>query len=164
MGAAPPARQPWRGSAPPQHPAARAGGSEHGIYLPYICRICPPPGSGTVALFWVASTAPLTQVSSPCVGIMAKAGSSGISVMRVDLDAATTTSADAHEAQWRSGVNRQAQPHAASHQKAASQAAAAKRKANAMVGEEKAAADRCRADRRNAAKRVKRAGRADVRG
>ena len=33
-----------------------------------------------------------------------KAG--GVSVMRADLDAATSTSTDAHEAQWRAGVNR----------------------------------------------------------
>ena len=31
MGAAPPARQPWRGSAAPWH---ATGGSEHGIYVP----------------------------------------------------------------------------------------------------------------------------------
>ena len=92
---------------------------------------------------------------------MAKHGPSGVSVMRSDLDAATSTSADAHEAQWRAGVNRQAQPQAISHQHAASQAAAEKRKATAMVGEEKAAADRLRADRRNAAKRAKRAAAAE---
>ena len=76
--------------------------------------------------------------------------------MRAELDAATSTSADTHEAQWRAGVNRQAQPAAASHQQAASRAAAAKRTATAMAGEEKAAADRRRADRRNEAKRARR--------
>ena len=57
---------------------------------------------------------------------MAKAGSAGVSVMRAELDAATSTSADAHEAQWRAGINRQLQPDAASHQLAASRAAAVK--------------------------------------
>ena len=88
---------------------------------------------------------------------MAKAGSDGISVMRAELDAATSTSADAHEARWRAGVNRQAQLAAASHQHAASQAAASKRKAMAKIGEEKAAAERRRADRRNEGKRARRA-------
>ena len=46
------------------------------------------------------------------------------------------------------GINRQLRPDAPSHQLAASRAAAAKRKATAMAGEEKAAADRARADRR----------------
>lgn len=88
---------------------------------------------------------------------MAKASSDGVSVIRVDLDASTSTAADVQEAQWRAGVNRQAQPGAISHQKAASQAAAAKRKAKAMSGAEKEAADRRNADRRNEAKRAKRA-------
>ena len=57
----------------------------------------------------------------------AKAGS-GISVMRADLDASTSTEVDAHEAQWRAGVNRQARPDAASQRRAASLAAAAKRR------------------------------------
>ena len=70
----------------------------------------------------------------------------GLSVMRADLDAATSTSADVQEAQWRAGVNRQAQPGAALHQHAASAAAAAKRVATAMTGDEKEAAERCRAD------------------
>ena len=61
------------------------------------------------------------------------------------------------DTRWLQGVNRQLQADAPSHQCAASQAAAAKRKANAMTGEEKAAAERARADRRNAAKRAKRA-------
>ena len=43
----------------------------------------------------------------------AKAGS-GVSVMRSDLDASTSTEVDAHEAQWRAGVNRQARPDAPS--------------------------------------------------
>ena len=81
----------------------------------------------------------------------------GVSVMRADLDAATSTTADTREAQWRAGVNRQAQPAAVSHQQAASQAAAVKRKANAMTGTEKESADRRRADRRNEAKRARRA-------
>ena len=81
----------------------------------------------------------------------------GLSVMRADLDASTSTSADVHEAQWRAGVNRQAQSDALSHQHVASRAAAAKRQASAMTGEVKAAADRANADRRNAAKRAKRA-------
>ena len=50
---------------------------------------------------------------------MSKAGSSGVSVMRADLDAVTSTSADAQEAQWRAGANRQAQPGAAAHQASA---------------------------------------------
>ena len=57
----------------------------------------------------------------------AKAGS-GISVMRADLDASTSTEVDAHEAQCRAGVNRQARPDAASQRRAASLAAAAKRR------------------------------------
>ena len=57
----------------------------------------------------------------------AKAGS-GVSVMRSDLDASTSTEVDAHEAQWRAGVNRQARPDAASQRRAASLAAAAKRR------------------------------------
>ena len=69
---------------------------------------------------------------------------------------------DTGEAQWRAGANRQAQPDAASHQQAASRAAAAKRTATAMTGEEKVAADRHRADRRNAAKRAKRAAAAEA--
>ena len=77
--------------------------------------------------------------------------------MRTDLDAATSMSADAHEAQWRAGVNRQAQPQAGSHQLAASRAAAAKRKANTISGAEKDAAQRRNAQRRNEAKRAKRA-------
>lgn len=64
---------------------------------------------------------------------------SGTSVMRVNLDAATSTSIDGQEAQWRAGVNRQAQPHARAHQVAASQAAAAKRTANAMPAYERLA-------------------------
>ena len=59
--------------------------------------------------------------------ISAKAGS-GISMMRSDLDASTSTEVDAHEAQWRAGVNRQARPDAASQRRAASLAAAAKRR------------------------------------
>ena len=54
----------------------------------------------------------------------AKAGS-GVSVMRSDLDASTSTEVDAHEAQCRAGVNRQARPDAASQRRAASLAAAA---------------------------------------
>ena len=46
----------------------------------------------------------------------AKAGS-GISVMRADLDASTSTEVDAHEAQWRAGVNRQARPDAPSQRR-----------------------------------------------
>ena len=78
-----------------------------------------------------------------------KAG--GVSVMRADLDAATSTSTDAHEAQWRAGVNRQAQPEALSHQQAASQAAAAKRKASAMSPEERKAKRTADQKRRRAA-------------
>ena len=77
--------------------------------------------------------------------------------MRADLDAATSMSADAHEAQWRAGVNRQAQPQAGSHQLAASRAAAAKRKANTIYGAAEDAAQRRNAQRRNEAKRAKRA-------
>ena len=88
---------------------------------------------------------------------MSKPVAAGVSVMRADLDAATSTSADVQEAQWRSGVNRQALPDAASHQQAASRAAADKRKATAMSGQEKAAAERRWVDHRNAAKRAKRA-------
>jgi len=88
---------------------------------------------------------------------MAKAGSAGVSVMRAELDAATSTSADAHEAQWRAGINRQLQPDAASHQLAASRAAAVKRTATALISAEKAAAERRRADRRNESKRARRA-------
>ena len=47
---------------------------------------------------------------------MAKDGTAGVSVMRAELDAATSSSADVQEAQWRAGVNRQAQPAAAEHQ------------------------------------------------
>ena len=51
----------------------------------------------------------------------AKAGS-GVSVMRSDPDASTSTEVDAHEAQWRAGVNPPSQ------RRAASLAAAAKRR------------------------------------
>ena len=37
-----------------------------------------------------------------------RAAAAGISVMRAELDAATSTSADVQEAQWRAGANRQA--------------------------------------------------------
>ena len=68
-----------------------------------------------------------TQPSSFCVATaqrlanprrhtMAKDGTAGVSVMRAELDAATSSSADVQEAQWRAGVNRQAQPAAAEHQ------------------------------------------------
>ena len=56
-------------------------------------------------------------------GIMSAKAGSGISVMRADLDASTSTEVDAHEAQWRAGVNRQARPDAASQRRAASLAA-----------------------------------------
>ena len=69
-----------------------------------------------------------------------------------DADDATT-----QDTRWLQGVNRQLRSDAPSHQQNASLAAVAKRKANAMTGEEKAAADRARADRRNEAKRAKRA-------
>ena len=58
-------------------------------------------------------------------GIMSAKAGSGISVMRSDFDASTSTEVDAHEAQWRAGVNRQARPDAASQRRAASLAAAA---------------------------------------
>ena len=61
-------------------------------------------------------------------GIMSAKAGSGVSVMRSDLDASTSTEVDAHEAQWRAGVNRQARPDAASQRRAASLAAAAKRR------------------------------------
>ena len=80
-------------------------------------------------------------------------GQPGVSVIRADLDAATSVGSDVHEAQWRSGVHRQAHPDAASHQRAASAAAATKRKAGSMAVEEKDAAERRRADRRNEGKR-----------
>ena len=51
-----------------------------------------------------------------CRGIMSAKAGSGISVMRPDLDASTSTEVDAHEAQWRAGVNRQARPDAASQE------------------------------------------------
>ena len=62
-----------------------------------------------------------------------------------------------NEAQWRAGINRQLQPDAASHQLAASRAAAVKRTATALNSAEKAAAERRRADRRNESKRARRA-------
>ena len=98
-------------------------------------------------------TAPLTQLALPiqAIDVMAKSGCSGVSVMRAELDATTTTEVDTHEAQWRAGVNRQAQPEAASRissEQAASRAAAAKRQADAMSAEEKVEAERRRADRR----------------
>ena len=46
------------------------------------------------------------------------------------------TQATTQESRWRAGVNRQAQPQARQHQRAASQAATAKRKAEAMPEEE----------------------------
>ena len=79
-----------------------------------------------------------------------------VSVMRANIGAATSTVVDVNEAQWRAGVNRQAQPQSISHQQAASQAAAAKRKANAASGQAKEEAERQWAVRRNAAKRAKR--------
>ena len=70
-------------------------------------------------------------------GSSKQAAASGTSVVRADLAAATSTAVDVQEAQWRSGVNRQAQADAVAHQQAASKAAAAKRKATAMSPEEK---------------------------
>ena len=61
----------------------------------------------------------------------------GVSVMRADLEMATSTEIDTHEAQWRAGSNRMAQDDAHGHQVAASQAAALKRKANAMSADER---------------------------
>ena len=57
----------------------------------------------------------------------AKAGS-GVSVMRSDLDASTSTEVDAHEAHWRAGVNRQARPDAPLAKAGGVMAAAAKRR------------------------------------
>ena len=63
--------------------------------------------------------------------------------------------ASQQEAQWRAGVNRQAQPDATAHQLAASQAAAAKRTANAMTAEErKARRAQAEARRREAKKQA----------
>eukprot|EP00966_Prymnesium_polylepis_P332264 7387774-Prymnesium_polylepis.1 len=47
----------------------------------------------------------------------------GTSIMRVDLDAATSTSLDAGEAQWRAGVNRQARQRANSRGRSGRRAA-----------------------------------------
>ena len=55
-----------------------------------------------------------------------------------DQPEAPETSADSR---WLNGVNRQLRPDAASHQRAASEAAAGKRKATATTGEEKDAAE-----------------------
>ena len=63
--------------------------------------------------------------------------SRGMSIMRAELDATTSTSLDTHEAQWRAGVNRQAQPDAHAQRVAAACAAAAKRTANAMSVDER---------------------------
>ena len=76
--------------------------------------------------FSVSGDGTLTELSGR--GIMSAKAGSGISVMRSDLDASTSTEVDAHEAQWRAGVNRQARPDAASQRRAASLAAAAKRR------------------------------------
>jgi len=67
-------------------------------------------------------------------------------------DEATVVSS-IEEAQWRAGVNRQAQAGVVQHQINASHAAAQKR---TLAAEEKAAADKRNADKRNAAKRLKR--------
>ena len=61
-------------------------------------------------------------------GIMSAKAGSGVSVMRSDPDASTSTEVDAHEAQWRAGVNRQARPDAPSQRRASSLGAAAKRR------------------------------------
>ena len=76
--------------------------------------------------FSVSGDGTLTELSGR--GIMSAKAGSGISEMRADLDASTSTEVDAHEAQWRAGVNRQARPDAASQRRAASLAAAAKRR------------------------------------
>ena len=76
--------------------------------------------------FSVSGDGTLTELSGR--GIMSAKAGSGISVMRSDLDASTSTEVDAHEAQWRAGVNRQARPDAPSQRRAASLAAAAKRR------------------------------------
>ena len=73
--------------------------------------------------------------------------------MRLDLDAATSSSTDVVEAQWRSGVNRQAQPDAAAHQCAASQAAASKRSADAARSEDEQQAFDERQRERDAARK-----------
>ena len=91
------------------------------------------------------------------VGSSATNDALGVSVMRADIGAATSTSVDVHEAQWRAGVNRQAREDAAAHQRAAAQALGRKRRASAMTADEKEEADRRNADRRNDAKRAKRA-------
>ena len=83
--------------------------------------------------------------------------SSTTSIMLAGVGAATSTTVDLHEAQWRAGVNRQARPDARAHQQAAAQALATMRKASAMSGEENEAAERRRADTRNKNKRAKRA-------
>lgn len=77
---------------------------------------------------------------------MAKA-TTGISVMRADLDAATSSTMDGHDAQRLAGVGRQAQPDAHDHQVAAGRASGAKR--TAMPAAERDA-------RRNEAKRARR--------
>ena len=50
-------------------------------------------------------TAPLTQLALPiqAIDVMAKSGCSGVSVMRAEFDATTTTEVDTHEAQWPGG-------------------------------------------------------------
>merc|ERR1712054_185000 len=89
------------------------------------------------------------SVRMGCPKLMAVAARPGASIMSADLDdLATSTSIDVQEAQWRAGVNRQAQPEAQSHQVAAALALGAKRKSNAMTAEQRAA-------NRNAGKRAR---------
>jgi hypothetical protein len=54
-----------------------------------------------------------------------------------DVEDDDATQATTQDSRWRAGVNRQAQPEAHEHQVAASQAAGAKRQANAMSKEER---------------------------
>ena len=80
----------------------------------------------------------------------------GLSVMRVDLEQATSTEFDAHEAQSRAGLNRQAQNDAHDHQVAASRAAALKRKAEAMSEQERKQKDAGRKQKSRAEDAAKR--------
>ena len=78
-----------------------------------------------------------------------RTAAAGVSVMCAELDAATSTSADVQEAQWRAGVNRQAQPAATEHQQQQAARGGAARQALPGAHAHQVAASRAAADARS---------------
>ena len=64
-----------------------------------------------------SSPPPVAGVQKPMAkdSTAARSQAGVVSVMRAEIDAATSSSVDVQEAQWRAGANRQAQPEAAVH-------------------------------------------------